>query len=215
MLLGDMTFTGVCASFCCLWTCDQCGSQTKSPGKKSFLGNYIFIPLIRAWITLLLFRKVLPKELFPSKGSFLFKNFSISLSRGSFLFLFFFFFCLFRVAPAAYGGSQARGRIRAIYTGLSHSHSKTGSKQCLWPTPQLTAMLDPLTHWARPGIEPESSWTLIRFASSEPWWEFHTTLFFIGIKSYSMCLNTIILNFWMLWDCSLLCSPVLMNYFVG
>ena len=28
-----------------------------------------------------------------------------------------------------------------------------------------------LTHWARPGIEPASSWLLSRFVSAEPWWE--------------------------------------------
>ena len=37
----------------------------------------------------------------------------------SFSFLFFFWsFCLFRVAPVVYGGSQARGPIRAVATGL-------------------------------------------------------------------------------------------------
>ena len=40
-----------------------------------------------------------------------------------------FFFCLFAIswaAPVAYGGSQARGPIRAIATGLHHSHSNAG-----------------------------------------------------------------------------------------
>ena len=46
-------------------------------------------------------------------------------------------------APAAYGGSQARGRIRAVAAGLCHSHSNARSKTCLRPTPQLTATLDP------------------------------------------------------------------------
>ena len=43
----------------------------------------------------------------------------------------FFFFCLFRAAPTAYGGSQARGLIGAVAAGLRHSHSNTGSKPCL------------------------------------------------------------------------------------
>ena len=64
-----------------------------------------------------------------------------------FLFLlFFFFFCLFafsRVAPAAYGHSQARALIRAVATGLHQSHSNAGSEPSLQPTPQLTATLDP------------------------------------------------------------------------
>ena len=54
--------------------------------------------------------------------------------------------------PAAYGGSQARGQIRAAAAGPHHSHSNTGS----------------LTHWARLEIDPVSSWTLVRFITPEP-----------------------------------------------
>ena len=43
----------------------------------------------------------------------------------------------------AHEGSQARGRIRVIATGLHHSHSSLGSEPHLQPTPQLMAMLDP------------------------------------------------------------------------
>ena len=53
--------------------------------------------------------------------------------------LFFFFFFLFRAAPAAYGRSQARGWIRAAVA---------------WGNVRS------LTHWARPGIKPTSSWTV-------------------------------------------------------
>ena len=48
---------------------------------------------------------------------------------------------VFRAALAAYGGSQARGLIRAVAAGLHHSHSNAGSKPNLPPTPQLTATL--------------------------------------------------------------------------
>ena len=59
-------------------------------------------------------------------------------------FLVFGFVCfLFRAAPAAYGGSQARGLIGAAAAGLHHSHSNSGSKPCLRATPQLTATPDP------------------------------------------------------------------------
>ena len=60
--------------------------------------------------------------------------------------LIFFFFCPFAIylaAPAKYGGSQARGRIRAVAPGLRQSHSNTGTEPHLQPTPQLTAMPDP------------------------------------------------------------------------
>ena len=56
-----------------------------------------------------------------------------------------FFFCLFAIswaAPAAYGGSQARGQIAAIAAGLHQSHSSAGSEPHLRPTPQFTATLD-------------------------------------------------------------------------
>ena len=62
-----------------------------------------------------------------------------------FFFFFFFFFCLFAVswaAPAAYGGSQARGQIGDVASGLCQSHSNAGSEPRLQPTPQLTATLD-------------------------------------------------------------------------
>ena len=39
--------------------------------------------------------------------------------------------CLFRTTPASHGGSQARGLIGAVATGLHHSHSNAGSELCL------------------------------------------------------------------------------------
>ena len=52
-------------------------------------------------------------------------------------------FCLLRASPMAYGGSQARGLIRAVADGHSHSHSNARSEPHLQPTLQLTAMPDP------------------------------------------------------------------------
>ena len=43
----------------------------------------------------------------------------------------------------AYGGSQARGLIRAVAASLRHSHSNMGSEPRLRPTPQPTATPDP------------------------------------------------------------------------
>ena len=53
------------------------------------------------------------------------------------------FIYLFRAAPAAYGGSQARGPVGAIATGLCQSHCNAGSEPQLRPTPQLRAPPDP------------------------------------------------------------------------
>ena len=63
----------------------------------------------------------------------------------------FIYFCLSRVAPVAHGCSQARDLIRAAAaaTGLHHSHSNAES----------------LTHWARPGIGPKTSWFLVKFVN--------------------------------------------------
>ena len=55
----------------------------------------------------------------------------------------FFFFVLLGLHPRQYGGSQARGRIRAVVTGLHHSHSKARYEPHLGPTSQLMAMPDP------------------------------------------------------------------------
>ena len=58
------------------------------------------------------------------------------------IFTIFYFICLFRVTLMAYGGSQARGWIRATASGLHHSHSNMGSKSHLWLTAQPMAMPD-------------------------------------------------------------------------
>ena len=69
----------------------------------------------------------------------------------------------------------------AVVAGPHHSHSNAGSMPCLQPTPpQLTAMLDPLTHSARPGTEPTSSWILVRFISSVPQGELQNLYFIIA-----------------------------------
>ena len=105
-------------------------------------------------------------------------SFSLLLpSQGIFLFV---CVCLFRAAPAAYGGSQARGWIRATAAGLHYSHNTTRSELHLWPTPHLMATPDHLTQWVRPGIKPVSLWILVRFVFTEPRWKlqgiFHSLL---------------------------------------
>ena len=59
---------------------------------------------------------------------------------------FYLFILLFRAAPAAHGGSQARSWIRSTAAGLCYSHSNTGSKLYLQTTPQLKQhqILNPL-----------------------------------------------------------------------
>ena len=83
------------------------------------------------------------------------------------------FIYLFRAIPAAYGSSQARGPIRAIAASLHQS------QQCqIWATSATYTTVwghaRSLTHWVRPGMEPVSSWILIRFISAKPRWELST-----------------------------------------
>ena len=76
------------------------------------------------------------------------------------LLLFFGLFVFSRAIPAAYGGSQAQpmpGDLSHVFD-YTTAHSNARS----------------LTHWERPGINPSSSWILVRFVSAEPWWELPT-----------------------------------------
>ena len=86
-------------------------------------------------------------------------------------FFFLLFFCLFRSGPAAYEGSQARSRIGAAVAGLHHSDSNWGSEPQLGiqatSVTYITAHgnAGSLTHWARPGMAPTSSWILVRYVN--------------------------------------------------
>ena len=76
---------------------------------------------------------------------FFFSKWFYSESTRLFIYLFFLSFCLFAIswaAPWAYGGSQARGLIRAVAASLRQSHSNSRSELRLRPTPQLTATPD-------------------------------------------------------------------------
>ena len=79
-----------------------------------------------------------------------------------------------------------------------------GPNKSCWPTPQpqqcriqntsvtyTTAHgnAGSLTHWARPGIEPATSWFLVGFVSAVQWWELQYFLFkFIFIYVF-FCLS--------------------------
>ena len=67
-------------------------------------------------------------------------------------------FLSFRTVPIAYGGTQARGRIRAAAAGLHHSHRNARSEPHLWPTHNSwqRQILNPLMS----GIKCESSSSL-------------------------------------------------------
>ena len=79
----------------------------------------------------------------------------------------FFFFCRFRAVPMAYGGSQARGPVGATAAGLHHSHRQHQIRATSVTYTTAHGNARSLTHLARPGIKPASSW-ILGFVSAEP-----------------------------------------------
>ena len=71
---------------------------------------------------------------------------------------------LFQDAPTAYGSYQARGLIEATATAAGLPRPQ---QLGIWATSvtytTAHSNTESLTHWARPGIEPASSWLLARF----------------------------------------------------
>ena len=112
-----------------------------------------------------------------------------SSNWSSVVFLFIYFFVLERTPPAAYGGSQARGPIRAIAASLHQGHRNVGiwAKCGVVKDPGLptytTACGSPgsLTHSARPGIEPTTSWSLLDSFTTEPRRKLHQLCFYWSI----------------------------------
>ena len=76
----------------------------------------------------------------------------------------FFSFCLFRAAPVAYGSSQTGGQIGAIVAG-PHQLRIQAMSSTYTTVHGNTQIFNPQ---ARAGIEPASSWVLVRFVSTEP-----------------------------------------------
>ena len=86
-------------------------------------------------------------------------------SSGQFMYLFIYF----SATPMAYGGSQARGRIGAAAASLYTT--ATANMSATYTTPHDSTRF--LTHWVRPGIEPASSWKVVRFISAESQQKLH------------------------------------------
>ena len=93
-------------------------------------------------------------------------------------------FFLFKAASVTYGSSRARGWIGAATASLGHSHSNR-----IWAVSStytsVSGNAGSLTHWARPGIEPASSWILVGFLTH--WATVGTLDSFACEYSYSPC----------------------------
>ena len=122
--------------------------------------------------------------------------FSCSYWPSAFLFLFF-SFSLFKAAPVAYGGSQARVPIEAVATSLCQGHSNTGSELSLQPTPRLTATPDPQpTEWGQgSNLRPHGCQS--GSLTSEPWWELYA--FLLSNNVYSISSAHFSVKFFLFW----------------
>ena len=96
-----------------------------------------------------------------------------------FICFYFYFYCFFRAIPVAYESSQARGRIGAVADSL---HTPQPQPHRIWAVSAICTTAHrnagSLTHWGRPGIEPTSSWILVRFISPLPRWELLNSVIF-------------------------------------
>ena len=130
------------------------------------------------------------------KVGFLSKKYSISPLSSFFpqplsLFPPFLFLVFSRAAPTAFGGSQAMGLIRAVAAATyTTAHGNVGS----------------LTHRARPGIEPATSWFLIRFVN---YWATVGTPFLLFFSFFFLSSFLFLSSFFFSFSCGrsvLLCS---------
>ena len=87
--------------------------------------------------------------------------------------LFLFFFSLFRAAPAAMDiprrevksePQSQQHQMWVVSATYTTAHGNTRSSN----------------NWARPGIEPASSWMLVTFVSAEPRWKLPSTIYWRG-----------------------------------
>ena len=88
-----------------------------------------------------------------------------------FIFFLFFFLPFSRAAPEAHGGSQARGGIGT--TAASLCQPMPEPQQCGIRAESVTDTTahgnsGSPTHQAKPGIQPTTSWFLVRFVNTEP-----------------------------------------------
>ena len=98
-----------------------------------------------------------------------------------------FFFFLVGAIPAANESSQARGQIRATAVAyITATATPDQAKSATYTRAHGNALFP--THRARPGIEPASSWILVRFISIAPKWEFPSMANFLCLGSHQTLL---------------------------
>ena len=97
------------------------------------------------------------------------------------------FFCLFRAAPAARGGSQARSGIGAAATCPHHS-TATPDPSHIFGLHHISQQRQIVNSLSEARDRTSSSWMLVRFVSAETWWELlsstHVSLLSIWLHSH-------------------------------
>ena len=96
-------------------------------------------------------------------------------------------FCLFafsRASSVAYGGSQARGLIGVVATGLCHSPQQYRIRATSTTYTTAHSNTGSLNHWAQPGIEPTTLWFLVGFVNH--WATMGTSMCIFLIKTYNI-----------------------------
>ena len=96
-----------------------------------------------------------------------------------YFYLFIYLFCLFRAAPAAYGSSQ-QGLNQSCRCQPTPQPQQYGIRGASVTYATACSSARSLTHWARPEIEPASSWILVGFVTH--WATVGTPVLFSLIK---------------------------------
>ena len=95
-------------------------------------------------------------------------------SSSSFFNLFYYYFFISKT----HGSSWARGWVKTAAASPRHSHSHTDqSLVCDLHHSSQGRILNPVSGWAGPGIEPESSWISVGFVTTEPQGELLQSMF--------------------------------------
>ena len=109
-----------------------------------------------------------------------------------FNYFFIFYFNLFRAAPASYGSSQARGRIRAVAAACT---TATPGGSCISDVHHSSPKCRIINPLSKSRIEPVSSWILVTFVSAEPQQQLHN----VSFKSLEKCAMRIIKKNFTYW----------------
>ena len=109
------------------------------------------------------------------------------------------FLPFFKATPATYESSWARDQIWTAAAGLYHK-MEMADRAASVPYTVVSGNSRSLTHWARSGIEPATSWFLVRFVSGAPGRELLSCL----ILKCEIVLLKLYIKYFILWKVELI-----------